>query len=397
MSGPRRFAHGTGDDWKSPDVLPPLLSALVDALPGPLLVVDADDCVVTASPTVEALFECERERLLGQPLATLFLEGSETSPALAVRKDGGVRRIEISRRQLQGLGVPLTLLWLADVTERDERRRAERRLRAILKDLERATKAKSEFLATMSHELRTPMSAVLGMTDILLDSALDEEQRELAERVRRAGVHLLTTINDVLDLSKVEAGRLDLESARIPLRGWLAEVIELFDAQAIAKKIALRAEVAPSVPEAIDGDSTRLRQILVNLIGNAVKFTDSGHVAVHVTIVRSSNARKIEFCVEDTGIGIPAEELDRLFEPWRQVSGTSMRHAGTGLGLAIARRLVECMGGTISAGSDPGRGSTFRFSLPLRAEAPVRRHEVARAPRKTELPPGNDVAMATGA
>ena len=174
-----------------------------------------------------------------------------------------------------------------------------------------------------------------------------------------------------------------LESSRIPVRSWLTEVIELFESQAIAKGISLRAEIAPSVPETIDGDSTRLRQILVNLIGNAVKFTDAGHVTISVAVLRSSKrGRTRGFCVEDTGIGIPAEELDRLFEPWRQVSGTGLRHVSTGPRASDRATARRCIGGTISAGGRTraaARRSASRFRCPPKARFAATRSRARRA------------------
>ncbi|MDG2308002.1 MAG: ATP-binding protein [Candidatus Binatia bacterium] len=362
MARPSFPNSGTGTGLKaSTDFAPPLLSSLVAALPGPLLVLDRADRVALASPAAEEIFGYEPGTLAAQDLRTLFPRGIAESPAQAARGDDQTRRIAISRREMSHEGGSLTLLWLEDVTEQ---RQSEESLKRNVQDLQQATRAKSEFVASMSHEIRTPMNAVLGMTDILLESDLDEEQRELAERVRRAGANLLTTLNGVLDLSKVEAGHLPFEPTLFGLRNWLHEALELFHTQAAAKNLTLDGIVEDDVPQMVHGDAPRLRQVLVNLIGNAVKFTPSGRVSVRVAAIPETNT--LRFSVRDTGVGIEPEHLNRLFEAWSQ-AGPSMPGEcdGTGLGLAIARRFVERMGGTIEASSLPGCGSEFRFSVPM--------------------------------
>nr|WP_286672629.1 PAS domain S-box protein [Cohnella hashimotonis] len=231
---------------------------------------------------------------------------------------------------------------------------------------ERADHAKSEFLAIMSHELRTPMNGIMGMTDLLLDTPLSESQREYAEIVMKSSRSLLRILNDILDFSKIEAGKLDLECESVVSAQLLESVRELFAVKADEKGIALDVRIADGTPETFDGDAARIRQVLVNLVGNAVKFTESGSVTVRLRRVRNEElaADMLEFEVEDTGIGIPADKLDRLFHSFSQLHPAfNRKYGGTGLGLAICKRLVELMGGRIEAHSEEGAGSLFRFTL----------------------------------
>lgn len=348
---------GTGDK-AHPDPAIPSLSSLVAALPGPLLVIDAEDRIALASPNAEGLFGRASGALVGCQAADLFPDGFDRTPARALHRSGGTLRVAVSRRRLEHADAALELLWLQDVTERG----SEESLRRHLRDLERATRAKSDLVATMSHEIRTPVSAVLGMTEILLDSNLDRDQREIAERVRRAGANLLTTLNDLLDLAKMEAGRMDLTTSSFAIRPWLREVLDLFHTEAEAKSLALNPVVSSQVPATVHGDAPRLRQILVNLVGNAVKFTHRGGITI--TADRCPVTDDLLFSVRDSGIGIEADHLDHLFEPWAQAGAAAGEHGGAGLGLAIARRFVEHMGGSIDASSEPGEGSEFRFRVP---------------------------------
>jgi CheY-like chemotaxis protein/anti-sigma regulatory factor (Ser/Thr protein kinase) len=242
---------------------------------------------------------------------------------------------------------------------------------------ERAGAAKTAFLATMSHEIRTPLNAVLGLTDVLLTTDLDAEQRGHLETIARSGDSLLTLINDVLDFSKIEAGELDLEQAPLDLDDLVYDVAQLLAQQAAAKGLDLVVDVAGDVPRQLVGDGARLRQVLVNLVGNAVKFTAAGQVVVTVSGEAVAGRFACRVAVSDTGVGIPEGQRHRLFRSFSQVDPSTTRsHGGTGLGLAISRRIARAMGGDITVDSEPGAGSTFTVTVDLglpAAEAPPAR------------------------
>jgi PAS domain S-box-containing protein len=302
-----------------------------------------------------------------------------------VRKTGTLEVIEFKAEGRQGEQVYESRLlplswdhWIAILRNITARKSGELKLTEYAQELERkneeleaalatareATQLRSRFLANMSHEIRTPMNGVLGMTDFLLATKLTAEQQEFAESIKRSADALLALINDILDLSKIEAGKLRLDRVQFQLGPTIAEVVSLFALEARMKGLGFVSNVPSDLPRVVVGDPGRLRQVLRNLLGNALKFTDHGEIGVRAELLNeATNVVQIRFTVHDTGIGMPPDQQSRLFESFTQGDGSSTRrHGGTGLGLAISKQLVELLGGEIGVASEPGQGSRFWFT-----------------------------------
>jgi PAS domain S-box-containing protein len=278
-----------------------------------------------------------------------------------VAKDGRNLWVDFSATPIEYDGKPAILGIAIDITQRKQ---MEQQLRTAMEEAEAASRAKSTFLANMSHEIRTPMNAVLGMTDLVLDSELTRDQRQHLETARDSAESLLAIINDILDFSKIEAGKLELELAPFNLRETVEDTVRSLAVRAHGQGIELACRIAPDTPETVVGDRVRLRQVLTNLVGNAVKFTPRGEVVMDVNSTGDGNGRaKLQFSVVDTGIGIPQEKLESIFKAFEQADASmTRRYGGTGLGLAITSRLIELMNGKIWVESRPGHGSTFHFT-----------------------------------
>jgi PAS domain S-box-containing protein len=354
-----------------------LIESHIDAL----MTTDPTGVITDVNKQMEALTGCTRDELIGAPFKDYFTDPDRAEAGIklvlsqkkvtdyeltACDRDGKQTVVSYNATTFYDRGRTLQGVFAAarDVTER---KRVEAELQQAKALAESASQTKSDFLASMSHEIRTPMNAIIGIADLLAKTPLSAEQSNYVEIFRRAGDNLLRLINDILDLSKVEASQLELERTAFSLADLIGKVKEMVVMPADDKGLTLLCEIAPEVPDGLIGDPTRLRQILVNLLGNAIKFTESGTVALRIALDGDAfTTRGIRFSVSDTGIGIPHEQLSSIFERFTQAdSSTTRKYGGSGLGLTISRRLVELMGGRVSVESVVGRGSTFAFAIPL--------------------------------
>jgi PAS domain S-box-containing protein len=285
-----------------------------------------------------------------------------------IRKDGSPVWAEFfAALQRDTSGDPVYVI--AVIRDLSERKQLENELRQAKEAAESANHAKDEFLANVSHEIRTPMNAILGMTEFVLETDLTEDQRQCLQTSQSAAEHLLGLLNDLLDFSKIEANRLELDPTAFSLRSMLGDVLRVLAMRARKKGLKLACHVEPNVPDSLIGDAGRLRQVLLNLVGNALKFTERGEIIVRVQVAGNAESESeiaLHFAVADTGIGVPKDKQEKIFRAFEQEdTSTTRKYGGTGLGLSIAARLVALMGGQISVESEPGRGSTFAFTARL--------------------------------
>jgi len=364
------------------------LMAVFDTVGEAIFSADPEGRILSVNSEGVRLWEYEIKDLLGQSVDYLFSEpgffqeareqcaGADQTTvsyveAEAISRQGRRFPAEIAFDRAEVDAVMIYTLAVRDITER---RGYENRLLEAKEMAEAGNRAKSEFLANMSHEIRTPMNGVIGMTGLLLETELTPAQHEFVETLRTSGESLLAIINDILDFSKIEAGRLTLTQFPFDLRSCVEEVLDLLAPKAREKRLDLLHIIPEDLPASLVGDDQRLRQVLLNLVGNAIKFTDKGEVCLEVTgralppledaALEASDLWEISFAVRDTGIGIPHEKMELLFKAFSQVDATATRSkGGTGLGLVISERLVQLMGGSISVTSEVGRGSTFLFTI----------------------------------
>ena len=357
------------------------LNSLVTNLPLGVVLTDEAATILLCNPAFERMFGYKQQDVVGRPIIEILASGEMRAQMLATQKKvnkGDLVHWVTRRKRSDGslvdvevLAVPVVrdeggpreiMVIYYDITER---KRAEDALVRAKEAAEQANRAKSEFLANMSHEIRTPMNGIIGMTELVLDTELDSEQREQLNLAKASADSLLSLINDILDYSKIEAGQMDIESIDFSLSGCIGDTMKALSLRAHQKGLELAFEIEPDVPDGVMGDPGRLRQIINNLVGNAIKFTEKGEVVLYVESESCEpGSVRLHCTVTDTGIGIPPEKQKDIFEPFKQADGSmTRRYGGTGLGLTISSRLVDLMGGKIWVESEPGKGSHFHFTV----------------------------------
>ncbi len=367
-----------------------MMASIIETAPDAIVTMDHLGRISEFNPAAEAIFGYSKNAAVGRLLEELIAPPGErqadekvTGLIAAIDAESGLRRCELSSLRADGTVFPAELtvtkvgregrppLFVGFIRDITVRKLAESTLRQAAETAQAASRAKSEFLANMSHEIRTPMNGIIGMTELALDTELTFRQREYLGLVKSSADSLLTVINDILDFSKIEAGKLSLDHAPFALRDALDETLQALALRAHSKGLELACRIAPDVPDGLVGDPGRLRQVLVNLVGNAIKFTERGEVIAAVSVDGlTEDGVTLRVSAADTGIGIPADKVHTIFQPFEQADGsTTRRFGGTGLGLTISAKLVELMGGKIWVESEVGVGSTFWFTIKLGVQA----------------------------
>jgi PAS domain S-box-containing protein len=371
-----------GDDIKNENA--EYYRALVQTNPDPVFVVNREGYITDVNPAAEMAANAGREKLIGSEFSILFTKEKEAKKACRkIFKQGTLRDHELTFREgtltdvfLGGSvymnekgeveGIMITLHDISAL-KKNERKliRANKKAEKARRMAEDAMKAKQQFLSNMSHEIRTPMNSIIGFTKVIMKTELTEKQREYLSAIKLSGDTLIVLINDILDLAKVDAGKMTFERIPFRIRESVSAMLHLFETRIQEKNIRLFKEFDPSIPKVLVGDPVRLRQVVLNLISNAVKFTSHGSITMGMKLKKEdSDNATLEFSITDTGIGIPANKIDSVFEMFEQAGNNTTRlYGGTGLGLAIVKQLVENQGGNVWVKSEPGKGSSFGFSL----------------------------------